>query len=312
MSASNLHITNGSILTDLIKTIGIEGDIITWNEMLCEGPTCSQIDTEEFYSTRLSFFKKTYGIDSKDYQEKFISEIEKLKNTENYSNIVLWFEYDLFCHINLIAAIALLWQKEIELPIYLVCSGRVAGEKELKGLGELTTEQLQEHYKNKIALTEDDIDLAVSIWRIYCGSNHNSIKAYITKPSSFKYLSNCLKAHLKRFPNTQNGLCTIENNILELIDKREIKSRHQLMGYALSYQGYYGYGDMQIDRIIKKLELFLDTTSEDRLKLNDKGKLALQLKYNFSKELANEIAYGGVERLDYQFDTSLNKLLKIM
>ncbi len=50
----------------------------------------------------------------------------------------------LFCHINLIAVISLLHQKEINLPLYLVCSGRIEGEKNLKGLAELTPEQLLE------------------------------------------------------------------------------------------------------------------------------------------------------------------------
>ena len=311
MGKQTLHITNGSNLTDVIAEIGIEGDVLTWNEMLCEGPTHCQIDSKEFYKTRESFFKKMYAVDAKDYRIKFTNEIDKLNSTENYSEIILWFEYDLFCHINLMAAIALLWQKEVALPLFLVCSGRVAGEKDMKGLSELTPEQLEDHYKDRIELTKEDVDTALAVWRIYCGNNHNDIKPFITKSSSFKYLNNCLKAHLKRFPNTENGLCTIENNILELIDKREIKSMHQLLGYALTYQGYYGYGDTQIERIISKLKMFIDDSGQ-KLKLNEKGQLALQLKYNFSKELSNHIAFGGVERLDFQFDNSLNKLLKIM
>jgi hypothetical protein len=311
MSKHILHITNGSNLTENLEQVGILGDILTWNEMLCEGPTQYNIDSEEFFETRKAFFKNTYDVNSKDYKSKFINEIEKINATDNYSEIVLWFEYDLFCHINLVAVIALLEQKQINLPVYLVCSGRVSGEKELKSLSELTTEQLEAHYSDKILLNKEDINIAIAVWRIYCGDNHNDIKPFITKPSSFKYLSNCLKAHLKRFPNTENGLCSIETNILELIDKREIKSMNQLLGYALTYQGYYGYGDTQIKRMINKLMLFIND-KEELLKLNDKGVLALLQKRNFSKELSNSIVFGGVERLDFQFDDSLNKLLKIM
>ena len=311
MTKKILHITNGSNLTDAISELGIKGDILTWNEMLCEGPTQYIIDSEEFYKTRGTFFKNTYNVESNDYKSKFIDEIEKINSTDNYSEIVLWFEYDLFCHINLVAAISLIQQKQVDLPLYLVCSGRVTGEKDLKGLSELTPEQLQSHYNDKVLLKKEDINIAITVWRIYCGDNHNDIKPFITKPSSFTYLSNCLKAHLKRFPNTENGLCSIETNILELIDKREIKSMNQLLGYALTYQGYYGYGDTQIERMLKKLKLFINDKGE-RLMLNEKGVLALQLKQNFSKELSNNMAFGGVERLDFQFDDSLNKLLKIM
>lgn len=306
-----LHITNGGNLTEALKALHYQGDIITWNEMLCEGPTYTEIDSETFYDLRKGFFKQTYAISSEDYQKKFISEIEKLNNTSSYQEIILWFEYDLFCHINLIAAISLLKQKNINLPLFLVCSGRVQGEKDLKGLSELTPQQLQLHYDKKVKLSDEDIEMALTIWRAYCSNDHSTIKPFITKSSSFKYLSNCLKAHLERFPNTENGLCNIENNLLSLIDKYEIKSKHQLLGYALQYQGFYGYGDTQLKRIIDKLDLFIDD-SEEYLKLNKKGQLALQLKYNFSKELAHQIAFGGADRLDYQFDSSLNKLFKIM
>jgi len=311
MTKKILHITNGEVLTKSLEELGIEGDILTWNEMLCEGPTEHHIDSEAFFETRKAFLKNTYNVESKDYKSKFIDEIEKIRSTDNYSEIVLWFEYDLFCHINLVAVIALLQQKLISLPLSLVCSGRVSGEKELKGLSELTSQQLIKHYEDKTLLNKDDINTAITIWRIYCGGNHNDIKPFITKPSSFTYLSNCLKAHLKRFPNTENGLCSIETNILELIHKREIKSLNQLMGYALTYQGYYGYGDTQIQRMVKKLMLFIDNT-EEFFKLNKKGVLALEMKQNFSKELSNDMVFGGAERLDFQFDNSLNKLLKIM
>ncbi len=311
MNNQILHITNGSILSENLRQMGIAGDILTWNEMLCEGPTQYHIDSDEFYKTRKTFFKDTYNVESKDYKSKFIDEIEKINSTDNYSEIVLWFEYDLFCHINLVAVIALLEQKQIDLPLYLVCSGRVSGEKDLKGLSELTSEQLHAHYESKVRLKKEDLNIAIAVWRIYCGDNHNDIKPFITKPSSFTYLSNCLKAHLKRFPNTENGLCSIETNILQLIDKREIKSMNQLLGYALTYQGYYGYGDTQIERMIKKLMLFINDEGT-LLKLNEKGVMALELKQNFSKELSNNMVFGGVERLGFQFDDSLNKLLKIM
>jgi len=311
MTNNILHITNGSSLTEALDEIGISDDILTWNEMLCEGPTLCQIDSKDFFTARESFFKDTYNIDAEDYRLKFVEELSKLDVSKNYKEIVLWFEYDLFCHINLVAVISLISQRHMDIPIYLVCSGRVSGEKDMKGLAELTTEQLEDHYKDKTQLTTEDLNTALTIWRIYCSEDHNSLKPFITKPSSFIYLSRCLKAHLKRFPNTENGLCTIENNILELIDKKNIRSMNQLLGYAMTHQGYYGYGDTQLERIIDKLKMFIDESGE-KLKLNEKGQLAIQLKYNFSKELASKMAFGGVERLDYQFDDSLNKLLKIM
>lgn len=302
-----LHITNGSSLTAYLKQLEIQGDFITWNEMLCEGPTLIAIDSDAFLEKRTSFFKSEYDTDYK--QGHFQAELSKFSNVHNYSEIILWFEYDLFCHINLTAAISLLKQKNVRAPLYLVCSGRVDNEKELKGLSELTTSQLKLHYNNKVKLTVDDIALAQNIWKIYCGNDHNQLEPYITIPSNFKYLSNCLEAHLRRFPDTRSGLNTLEYNTLKLIKKHDIKSRHHLLGYTLHYQGYYGFGDIQLERMINRLALFYDET-EQTLTLNRAGFLALEHQQNFLNELQTDFYFGGTNRADFLYNKKENKLIK--
>jgi len=265
MSKNTLHITNGDSLTNYLKELGFKDDILTWREMLSEGPTVPLIDSEAFFKQRRTFLNETYDIKLSDYS--FNEDLKILENTDKYDEINLWFEYDLFCHINLIAVISLLHQKEISKPLYLICSGRVNNENELKGLSELTPVQLEKHYNNKVKLTKNDIDLAVALWRTYCGKDHNIFKPYITKNSNFKYLTNCLKAHLKRFPNPKSGLCTIEENILKLIQ------------------------------------------NETGLKLNLSGKKALNSEENFASKVKNNITFGGVNRLDYNFSKPENKLI---
>ena len=307
MSKQPLHITNGSSLTNVLKELDIQGVKLTWQELLCEGPTTEKVGSELFLETRKSFFTQFYNVDLD--LELIKSELDKLNHPENYSEIVLWFEYDLFCHINMVAVISLIKQRNIELPIYLVCSGRIEGSKNLKGLPELSTEQLINHYENKVLLNEDDIDIATTVWGIYCGVDHNLLKPFIVKSSSFEYLSNCLKAHLKRFPDSIDGLNTLEKNILEIINKHKITSKNHLLGYALNYQGYYGYGDLQLSKIIGRLEVFY-TVTDDKIELNRTGHEALLGQRNFSLEIDNNMIFGGVAKHDFQFNKQLNKLVK--
>ena len=302
-----LHITNGDSLTNYLKELDIAGDFLTWQEMLCEGPTEVEIDTPSFFNLREKFLNDFYEIEINE--SEYISEIQKLNDLNGYTEIVLWFEYDLFCHINLIAVISLLEQKQIKLPIYLVCSGRIPREKNLKGLSELTSGQLLHHYENKVLLTPEDIDFAVSVWKTYCGKDHNLLRQYITQKSSFKYLTNCLKAHLERFPNLRSGLDIIEENILTIVRDNNIKSKNHLLGYSLNYQGYYGYGDLQLLRIIDKLSIFFNE-GDEKIKLNRKGHEALLQQHNFALEIDNNIPFGGVTRFDFQFSKKQNKLIK--
>jgi hypothetical protein len=307
MANTILHITNGTNLTDYLRELDFTEDILTWQEMLCEGPTIPAIASEAFFKLRAEFFKRTYDIEV-DKTER-IKELSKLDDVDNYSEINLWFDYDLFCHINLLGVINLLHQKEIKKPLYLICSGRVEGDKNLKGLSELSPAQLKSHYKNKVLLTRDDIDFAIALWRTYCGKDHNILKPYIVTKSSFKYMSNCLKAHLERFPDQKSGLNRLELNILKIIKENSVKSEHHLLGYALNYQGYYGFGDTQLKRTIKELSIFY-TQTETELELNRKGHEALLGQYNFALEVNNNLDYGGVNRLEYQFSREQNKLIK--
>ena len=270
MAKHILHITNGNSLTDYLRELDFKDDILTWQEMLCEGPTIPAINSDEFFDLRTQFLKEHYAIEVN--ADELHKELSKLDHIEKYTEINLWFEYDLFCHINLLGVINLLHQKEINKPLYLICSGRVEGEKQLKALDELSTEQLHYHYKNKVLLTKEDKELAITLWRTYCGTDHNILKPYIVTNSNFRYMSNCLKAHLKRFPHQKSGLNVLEDNILRLLRDHPIKSRHHLLGYSLNYQGYYGFGDMQLKRIIDKLSIFFDET-EISLKLNRKLKI---------------------------------------
>ncbi len=308
MSKHILHITNGGVLTSYLKELQVEGEIVTWQEMLCEGPTQEVIHTSALIEARDKFLKEFYDIEI-DLQ-KIDFALSQLNNAnDRYDEVVLWFEYDLFCHINMLAVISMLKQKNITLPKYLVCSGRVPGIKGLKGLPELSAEQLLKHYKEKIQLTNVDVDLAITLWRIYCGVDHNLFKPYIVQTSSFKYLSNCLKAHLERFPNNITGLNVLETNILKIIKDNDIKSKHHLLGYALNYQGFYGYGDLQLRRIIDNLSPFY-TVNEDKIQLNRKGYETIHGQHNASGEFKNDMVFGGIKKLNFQFNKSENKLIK--
>lgn len=307
MAKPILHITNGNALTDYLRELDFEDDILTWQEMLCEGPTIPAIASDAFFEIRRQFLQDYYNIEVDTYELK--TELSKLDDVEKYAEIYLWFEYDLFCHINLLGVINLLHQKEINKPLYLVCSGRVEGEKNLKGLAELSPKQLLEHYSKSVLLTQDDKDLAIALWRTYCGKDHNILKPYIVRESNFKYLTNCLKAHLKRFPHQKSGLSVLEDNILRLVRDNDIKSKHHLLGYSLNYQGYYGYGDTQHRRLIEKLSIFFNE-DETSLTLNRKGHEALLRQQNFATEINNDMTYGGVNRLEFQFSVEQNKLIK--
>lgn len=308
--SKQLHIANGNILAQNILDLGIEGDIIIWREMLCEGPTTYDLGTPTFNKMRTAFLHKNYQIDPKDYEEKFLNELHKLDNIKDVDEIILWFEFDLFSHINMIAAISRILENKIDLPVYLVCSKKLKGEKEFQPLSQLSLKHLKNHFDQKIHLDQDDLEMANLIWQYYNEENPSKLKSLIKQKSNFEYLSSCIRTHIERFPNANTGLNTLEANILKLIKENKIKSLNQLMGYTIQYQGYFGYGDRQIQRLLDKLKEFY-TLKDERISLTEKGEEAFAGSRNFYQELKNNDSFGGVKMYDFLYDAESHNILKL-
>jgi hypothetical protein len=310
MSSRSIHIINGDGLAAKMMELNIPGEVIVWRELLCEGPTVQEVGSEAFTEVRKKFIGDAYGISPENYEEKFVSQLEKLRNLEDYEEVILWFEFDLFCHINMIAAISFFLNYKKEVPMYLVCSKKLKGEKGNKPLTQLNAKQLYNHFQNKISLTSDDLQLANFIWELYCSNNPLQLKAQIKKHSNFEYLSSCIRAHIERFPNSETGINSLERNILKIVQRNIISSENQLLGYALEYQGYYGYSDNQMKRLLKKLRDFY-LVEEDRVILSEKGEAAMEETTNFYRELNNDECFGGAKMYDFLYESESHRLLKL-
>lgn len=309
MENKTLHIVNGDSLAEQMQELNLPGELIVWRELLCEGPTQKEINAS-FFKLRKKFLLKTYNISAENYEERFVSEIKRLKALKNYDNVVLWFEFDLFCHLNMLAAISLISDKHPDIPISLVCSKKLQGEKEHQPISQLNSKELENHYKNRIQLNTEDIEVAILVWELYCGDNPMKLKPQIKINTNFEYLSSCVRAHIERFPNSVTGINSLEKNVLRLIENQDIKNENHLLGYALQYQGYYGYSDSQMQKLLKKLSIFFEN-KDDCLILNEKGKLALEGKKNFYRELKNEEYFGGAKIYDFLYESESHRLLKL-
>ncbi|SKB32551.1 protein of unknown function [Salegentibacter holothuriorum] len=305
-----LHIINGDSLTEQVEELGLPGEIVVWRELLCEGPCDKDVGSPKFIEQREKFLKEAYDISAENYKERFVSQLKRLKAAKDYDHVVLWFEFDLFCHINMLAAISFYLEHKPQVPFYLVCSKRLKGENEFLPLSSLSEKNLLNHFKHKIELKKEDLEIASLVWELYCGSDPMKLKKQIKKTSNFEYLSSCIRAHIERFPNSRTGINSLEKNVLKLVENQHITSNNQLLGYALQYQGYYGYSDSQMERVLNKLSIFY-TIENERLILTQNGLDALEKKKNFYRELMNDEYYGGAKIYDFLYDSDSHKVLKL-
>ena len=127
---NTLHILNGDVSADILTNSSIEGDIIVWREMLCEGELHKNIGSDEFWKSRYNFFQNEIGIEKLDYFDKTIRELVKLEDLSDYKSVFLWFEFDLFCQVNLMALCTFLLKSYRKDIVYrLICTGKEPGKQ---------------------------------------------------------------------------------------------------------------------------------------------------------------------------------------
>lgn len=312
MKSSILHITNGDSTTNYLQSLQFEGEFITWREMLCEGKTSIDVGSESFWKTRFDFFKSSYKVTKKTFIDLTLKEYRTLCQKKGQQEIVLWFEYDLFCQVNMIAIISWIKRYRKNEKVSLVCSGDVEGSKKRLGLSELNEEQIRNHFENRIELSQDDIEYADYIWQLYCSDSPLRLETvYKFNPMSpFSYLGDAIDVHLKRFPSIENGLNVVENYIVDIADTTKPTSKNELVGNLLRNQETLGFGDTQYFQKLDKLKSLF--TSFHPVKLSRKGKKVLTNQLNFYQSLRNEHTYlGGAKKYSYLYHNATGKLLKI-
>ncbi|UCD59918.1 MAG: DUF1835 domain-containing protein [Flavobacteriaceae bacterium] len=309
--SSQLHITNGDNFTQKLKTLKLKGDIITWREMLCEGKTETNVGSESFWKTRFDFLHKNYKVSKSWFVEKTLKEYRSLCNHKQQDQIILWFEYDLFCQINMLAVLSWLKKHRRYAEIYLVCSGDEDETNRLYGLSDLNDEQILHSYKNKIKLSQNDIEYADYVWQLYCSDNPIRLENLIDFDNyQFEYLADAIKVHLKRFPTIKNGLNELENRVLEYSLQQKPKSKKQLLNKLIQNQGFYGFGDTQYERVISNLRPLF--SSFNPVRLTAKGKEILDGQTNYYSQIRdNEDYLGGALKYNFLYNTESDRILKL-
>ncbi|AZQ58072.1 DUF1835 domain-containing protein [Maribacter sp. MJ134] len=306
-----LHITNGDSFTERLKSLDLKGDIITWREMLCEGKTLTTVGSESFWKTRYEFLHKNYKVSKSWFIEKTLKEYRSLCNHKQQDHIVLWFEYDLFCQINMLAVISWLLANRKYAQISLVCSGKEDETDKLYSLNELSDEQVRRLYEKRTVLSQDDIEYADYVWQLYCSNNPIRLENLTDFENyNFNYLGDAIKSHLKRFPSIGNGLNHMENNILELAVHERPKNKAGLLKTVLENQGNLGFGDSQYERAISRLRPLFNTFNPVRL--SKKGKEILEGKTNYYSVIQdNDVYLGGALKYNFLYNTTSDRILKL-
>lgn len=295
-----LHITGNRNTTEQLKKIEKKAEIITWNEMLCDGKTLTDVGSERFWKSRYSFFKNQYNAEKSSFINNILKEYRNLCSQNVQEEVVLWFGDDLQNQINMIAVIS--WLKKYRKNIHIWWIGNLTDK--------FTQEDLRINYESRVSLSQDDVEYADYIWQLYCSNSPLSLEMHLkNSQTNLTALPSVLALHLKRFPSVKNGLNIIEN---EIITEASLFQGDKTMFVNHLVEKYtdFGYNAMQFEVILDKLKSLFHSVNP--LKINAQGEEVIRNTINMYPVLRNEHEYlGGSLKYDFLYYDASGKILKL-
>lgn len=247
----NYHVLNGDALVDRFLATELSGEMVVARECLVEGDLSG--DTPEtFYQARADYLAAAYNEVQKNYFAEVASEFERLRTAPDPSEFNLWFGYDLFCQVNMWFVLSLLQALPIGKQVLVVYPSHLSVADRWKDFGGATPEQLLFCYDHRIAVGNEDLQLAVELWWAYRKGDLGTLGRLLKQPSvCFPHLEEVCQAHIDRFAD-HSGKGRPERVIEELV-KEEKNDFPTVFQAFCRREGVYGFGDLQVRRIYEKV-----------------------------------------------------------
>ncbi len=213
-----LHIMNGDHAANRLRESGIQGDIVVWRELYTYGPISTDMADRKARQHRAVVLEDELGIPQKEYLQ--IDKLEhKLLSLKTEQEIVLWFEHDLYDQTMLSYLLHFLSHKKfMEFKINLLCIDSFPQIEHFRGLGQLTSAQMQTLSGTWHVIQEEEMKAGRAFWEAYSSPDIRDHEQYMQQGSqALPFASAAFKAHLSRLPSETNGLGIIEQTTLETI-----------------------------------------------------------------------------------------------
>ena len=233
------HVLPGDAQVDAFKQSGIEGEILVCREALVEGDVSG--DTlDEFFINRAAFHNSTSDEDPANYNANVASQFRKLDDLSDVDEVNLWFEYELFCSVNLWFCCELL--SPTGAAVYRVEPVHRAASDLWEGFGGADADTIRLCYGSRKKLTVEDLGLGAALWRAFrLADNDELLRLSDTVSPAFPYLKEICDAAVQRGHRPAEVVAEIKSE--GTIDPGRLFTEFRRRA------GIYGLGDSQVRRL---------------------------------------------------------------
>ena len=200
-----LHVLNGDETASVFARAGIAGHMLVWRDILCEGPVMPEIEAA---SERAAYLARHLEIDADDYLRAWRAERAALDAAGDEDEVILWFEQDLFCAVNL-------WYVLTHLRDGPAVSLVYPSLDDVRGLGAAEPAELTALFDVRHPLRADAVRRGRMAWQAYASATPAEAQAQIRAGDGpLPFVPAALRRHLARLPALATGLNEIEETAL--------------------------------------------------------------------------------------------------
>ena len=243
------NILNGDSLAYSFPDAKIEGNIIVIREALIDGELSGD-NLQDFWQSRANDMKIT----ETEYYNSVVKEFEKIINAPDHSEFNLWFEYDLFCQVNMWFVISIINSLPITKNVFAVYTSYLdkTSKQFWNGFGPANSDDLKVCYANRVALSDADMNFGQELWKAYKNGNHDELTNLSQHQSlAFPYIQEVVKAHVDRFP--KDGTKGRPEKVIEDITKNISTDFNEVFKEFWNRESIYGFGDTQLKNLYDRV-----------------------------------------------------------
>lgn len=235
-----VHILNGDSLDQQFPPL-ITGKKIIFRECLIEGNVKF---SKNFYEGRAKEISNSYkDITEKEYFQKTVPELEKLKEITRDENINLWFEEDLFCQVNMWYVIHQL--KSTESPLYMILP---TASLEF-GYSGMVESDLIVAFTQKMRVEKNEMQLFSQLWQAYADQNIANMSRVVKRlPDHLSFVHSAVEAYAESRPvNGYPG--RPKQSLLNIMDELDTHDFGPVFREFSKRESIYGFGDLQVKKL---------------------------------------------------------------
>ncbi|NQV72781.1 hypothetical protein HQ496_06640 [bacterium] len=226
---NRLIITNGDSGAYAIRNAGIEGDVLSWDDVLHDGAVPAGLNFEELCERRIAeLVQFSWGSD-RDIRGRFDSRNRVFKTAGERDELICWFEHDLYDQLQL-------WQildqlHLLQKDVSVICEPNYVTNH--------TGEELQALFKNRQPAPAVSLEHAALLWSAFRNSDPSALWD-LRGQQLLNFADETIERWATCFPSLHDGLNEVERNTLKLLS-----NGREPMAFSTLFKGISAQEDPQ-------------------------------------------------------------------